>query len=73
MSDAFGLEASRAAALAVYSAYGVPGAPEWLRSGDERHLPRAWREQLVRAAGKIRLTHAPLFAAPRGPALELPQ
>lgn len=43
----------RAAALDVYSAQGVPGAVEWVRTGSVAHLPRAWREQLERAAAKI--------------------
>jgi hypothetical protein len=45
--------AHRAAALDVYSAFGVPGAREWMTTGDASHLPRVWREQLDTAAKKI--------------------
>ena len=44
---------AREAALEVYSCQMVPGAPEWLQTGDERHLPRTWRPLLGVAAERI--------------------
>jgi hypothetical protein len=67
------IEASREAAIDVYSAAMVPGAREWLESGDERHLPRVWRERLNLATEKIaRRMAACLASRPSHRVLELP-
>lgn len=46
-------EASREAAVSVYSDEHVPGTREWIRTGDPQHLSRPYRARLTIAATRI--------------------
>ena len=45
--------AARAAAVDVYSDQWVPGAREWVETGDPSHMSRPYRERLTVAAERI--------------------